>query len=61
MPTTWTFDDIENKHDVYRGQECMKKFCEFIRENTRKIINFEKTEMMPLTNEHQELYEKTKI
>ena len=39
----------------------MKKFCEFIRENTRKIINFEKTEMMPLTNEHQELYEKTKI
>ena len=52
MPTTWTFDDIENKHDVYRGEECMKKFCEFIRENTRKIINFEKTEMMPLTNEH---------
>ena len=22
------FKSIENKHDVYRGQVCMKKFCE---------------------------------
>ena len=20
----WTFDGIENKHDVYRGENCMK-------------------------------------
>ena len=22
------FKSIENKHDVYRGNNCMKKFCE---------------------------------
>ena len=33
---------IENKHDVYRGKDCMKKFCEFLREEVMKIINFKK-------------------
>ena len=25
MSAIWTFDGIENKHDVYRGEDCMKK------------------------------------
>ena len=33
---------IENKHDVYRGKDCMKMFCEFLRQHARKIINFNK-------------------
>ena len=40
MPTILSFRSIENKHDVYRGQDCMKKFCESLREHTIKIINF---------------------
>ena len=28
------FKSIENKHDVYRCKGCMKKFCEYLRENT---------------------------
>ena len=28
----------ENKHDVYRGKDCMKTFCEFLREYVMKII-----------------------
>ena len=24
---------IENKHDVYRGKDCMKMFCESLREH----------------------------
>ena len=36
------FRSIENKHDVYRGKDCMKKFCEFLGECTIKIINSEK-------------------
>ena len=24
MPTTWIFDHIENKHHVYRREDCMK-------------------------------------
>ena len=26
-----SFRSIENKHDVYRGKDCIKKFCEFLR------------------------------
>ena len=33
---------IENKHDLYRGKDCMKKFCESLREHVMKIINFRK-------------------
>ena len=34
------FRSIENKHDVYRGKDCKKKFCESLREHAIKIINF---------------------
>ena len=40
MPTISSFRSIENKHDVYRGKDCMKKFCEFLRKYAVKIINF---------------------
>ena len=40
MPAILSFKSIENKHDVYRGTDGMKKFCESLREDTVKIINF---------------------
>ena len=30
---------IENKHDVYRGKDFMKKFYEFLRKYAMKIIS----------------------
>ena len=42
MSTISSFSSIENKNDVYRGKDCMKKFCEFVREHAMKIINFKK-------------------
>ena len=48
MPMIQTFDGMQNKHDVYRGEDYMKKFCEFLREDTMKMIDFEK-KMIPLT------------
>ena len=39
MSTISSFRSIENKHDVYRGRDCMKKFCEVLREHAKKIIN----------------------
>ena len=42
MYITSSFRSIENNHDVYRGKKCMKKFCEFLKEHTKKIINFKK-------------------
>ena len=52
MSTIKTFDSIENKYDVYRGEDCMKVilFCESLREHVMKIINFKKKKMIPLAN-----------
>ena len=45
------FGHIENKHTLYRGKDCMKKFCESLREHSKNIIDFEKEKMLPLTKE----------
>ena len=45
MSTITLFRNIENKHDVYRGKHCMKKFCEILREHAMKIIDFKKKKM----------------
>ena len=42
MSTISSFITIENKHDVYRGKDCMKKFSEFLREHAMKTINSKK-------------------
>ena len=42
MSTISSFSRIENRHDVYRGNECMKKFCESSREPAIKIISFKR-------------------
>ena len=35
MSTIWAFDHIGNKHTLYGGKACMKKFCELLREHTK--------------------------
>ena len=44
MSTMSSFKSIENRHNVYRDKDCMKKFCKSLREHTRKIIIFLKRE-----------------
>ena len=61
MSTISSFRSIENKHDVYRGKYCIKKFCESLREHAMKIINFKKKNMKLITKERQESYENAKI
>ena len=39
MSTKSSFKNIENKHDVCKGKDCKKKFCESLREQAKKIIN----------------------
>ena len=36
MSTISSFRSIENKHHVYRGKDCMKKFCEYLRKYAMK-------------------------
>ena len=46
-----SFDKTKNEIDCYRGKDCIKNFCVDSREHATKIINYEKMEMIPLTNE----------
>ena len=39
----------------------MKMFCKDLRDQAMKIINYEKKEMIPLTDEETEFYEKQKV
>ena len=56
MSKILSFKGIENKHDEYRGKDCMKKFCESLREHAMEKINFEKKKLKLLTNEQQKSY-----
>ena len=40
MSTITSFKSIENKHDVYRDTDPMKKFYEFLRQHEMKTIYF---------------------
>ena len=43
MSTISSFRSIENNRDVYRGKDCKKNFCEYLRQHAMKMINFKKT------------------
>ena len=50
------FDNRKNKQDQYKGRDGIKKICKDLKDNTRKIINYEKKEMTPLKNKKHESY-----
>ena len=55
-----SFDLKENKHSVYRGNDCIKKFCKELKELGIKIINYEQKEVISLTDKEKEYYENQK-
>ena len=61
MSTISSLKSIENKHDIYTGKDCMKKFCEFLREQAMKIISFKKKKKKLLTKDQQDSYENAEI
>ena len=60
MSTISTFRSIEDKHDVYRGKDCMKSVCEFLRDHAMQIIDFKKKNMKLFKKKLQESYENSK-
>ena len=59
--TNCSFDATKDKLDCYKGEDCMEKFYKNLREHVMKIINYEKKEMIPITNEENEYYEMQKV
>ena len=51
---------INIEESFYRGKDCTKKFSKELKEYSTKIINFKEKDMIPLTDEEIEFYEKQK-
>ena len=45
MSAISSFKNIENKHDVYKGEDCMKNFYKSLREQAMEIINFKRKKL----------------
>ena len=56
MSTILSFKSIENKHNIYRGKNCMKTFCECSRKHEMDIIAFKRQKMKLLSNKQQKSY-----
>ena len=52
VPTIWFFHHIENEHIVYCRMNCLKKFCESLREHAKNMIDFENKKVLPLTKKN---------
>ena len=56
-----SFDKKENKLNYYRGKNCIEKLCKKLKESATERINREKKEMVPLTHEENNFYNKQEI
>ena len=56
-----SFDKSKNEIKYYREEDCMITFCKDLKDQAMKIINYEKKEMIPLTDEEKEKHENQKI
>ena len=61
LVTYCSFDQSKNEIKYYRGEDCMKMFCKDLKDQATKIINYEKKEMIPLTDKEKETHENQKI
>ena len=55
-----SFDSKENKHNVFRRQDCIKRFCSDLKELATKVINYEEKETILLTNYKNRFYKEQK-
>ena len=54
LVTCHSSDKSKNERKYYRGEDCMKIFCKDLKDQAMKIINYEKKEMIPLTDEEKD-------
>ena len=55
ISTKWAFDSVENKHNLYRGEDYMKRFSSSLRDHAANVINLEKKKMLPLTKKRTKI------
>ena len=67
IPSGWcvyskfTYGDVKDPLTIYRGKDCVEKFCEYIRQEGRRLYHmFPEKPMDPLTNGQWKRYKKTR-
>ena len=61
LSTHCSFDLTKNKLDCDRCKDYMEKFCKDLKEHSTKTINYEKKQMIPLTDEENNSYKRQKV
>ena len=56
-----SFNNEKNRSDYYRGIDCIKKWCEKVKDRAMEIINYKEEEMLPLTDEEIKCYKGQKV
>ena len=59
--TSCSFDKSNNKLSYYRGEDCMRRFCKDLKNHAIEIIDCKKKDMIPLTKEEEDNYNKENI
>ena len=59
--TSSSFHKLENKQTYYRGRDCMKRFCNDLKEYVTRITNYEMKPADPLTEEEKESYKNEEL
>ena len=57
----WAFAHIENKRTLYCRKDCMKMFCESLREHVKNINDFGEKKLSLLTKEEIKSHQDTKV
>ena len=56
-----SFDETKNRHKFYRRKDCIKRFCNDLKEITTEIINYKEKEMTLLKDKEINFYERQKV
>ena len=59
--TSCSIDEPKNKLNYYRGKDCMKKFCNDLKEHATRTISYEKKKIIPLAKEEKINYNDQQI
>ena len=59
--TQFSFDSKKNKHDYYRGKDCVKNFYKYLKEHLIKVTIFEILKILPLKERENKSNRKHKL
>ena len=56
--TNCSFDKSYNNLSYYRGEDCMNRFCKDLKDHAKRIVDFKRKFITPLTKDEEDSYDK---